>query len=79
MMAVQSKTRGGAGIAGRVPVLMHHHTRHIRIRRNATIDGRPLDLDSPLWEMHVVEGLESGHVAVVPKVHHALFDGASGG
>jgi diacylglycerol O-acyltransferase len=31
-----------------------------------------------LWEMHVVEGLESGHIAVVPKIHHALFDGASG-
>jgi WS/DGAT/MGAT family acyltransferase len=44
----------------------------------AELAGRPLDLDSPLWEMHVVEGLESGHVAVVPKVHHALFDGASG-
>jgi WS/DGAT/MGAT family acyltransferase len=44
----------------------------------ADIAGRPLDQDSPLWEMHVVEGLESGHVAVVPKVHHSLFDGASG-
>ena len=31
-----------------------------------------------MWEIHVVEGLESGHVAVVPKVHHSLFDGASG-
>lgn len=40
--------------------------------------GRPLDQRSPLWEIHLVEGLESGHVAVVPKVHHALFDGASG-
>jgi diacylglycerol O-acyltransferase / wax synthase len=44
----------------------------------AELAGRPLDPNSPLWEMHVVEGLESGHVAVVPKVHHALFDGASG-
>ena len=44
----------------------------------ADLAGRPLDQNSPLWEMHVVEGLESGHVAVVPKVHHALFDGASG-
>jgi WS/DGAT/MGAT family acyltransferase len=44
----------------------------------AELAGRPLDPDSPLWEMHLVEGLESGHVAVVPKVHHALFDGASG-
>ena len=44
----------------------------------AALASRPLDPNSPLWEMHVVEGLESGHVAVVPKVHHALFDGASG-
>ncbi len=44
----------------------------------ADLAGRPLDQDSPLWEIHVVEGLESGHVAVVPKVHHSLFDGASG-
>ncbi|MGA2521689.1 MAG: wax ester/triacylglycerol synthase family O-acyltransferase [Acidimicrobiales bacterium] len=44
----------------------------------ADVVGRPLDQNSPLWEMHLVEGLESGHVAVIPKVHHALFDGASG-
>jgi len=44
----------------------------------ADLAGRPLDQNSPLWEMHVIEGLESGHVAVFPKVHHALFDGASG-
>jgi len=40
--------------------------------------GRALDQESPLWEIHLVEGLESGHVALVPKVHHAMFDGASG-
>ena len=44
----------------------------------AEVAGRPLDLDRPLWEMHVVEGLESGHFAVVPKLHHATIDGASG-
>jgi WS/DGAT/MGAT family acyltransferase len=44
----------------------------------ADLAGRPLDQESPLWEMHVVEGLESGHLAVIPKVHHSLFDGASG-
>ncbi|HUI02189.1 MAG TPA: wax ester/triacylglycerol synthase family O-acyltransferase [Acidimicrobiales bacterium] len=44
----------------------------------ADVAGRPLAPDSPLWELHVVEGLDSGHVAVVAKVHHALFDGSSG-
>jgi WS/DGAT/MGAT family acyltransferase len=44
----------------------------------AGILGRPLDKDRPLWEMHVVEGLDSGHLAVVPKIHHAAIDGVSG-
>jgi diacylglycerol O-acyltransferase len=42
------------------------------------VAGRPLDLDRPLWEMYVVEGLESGHFALVTKLHHATIDGASG-
>jgi len=40
--------------------------------------GQRLDPDRPLWEMVVVEGLCSGDVALVAKVHHALFDGVSG-
>ncbi|HUC35924.1 MAG TPA: wax ester/triacylglycerol synthase family O-acyltransferase [Acidimicrobiales bacterium] len=44
----------------------------------ADLAGRPLDPNRPLWEMHLVEGLESGHLAVVPKVHHAIIDGVSG-
>ena len=44
----------------------------------AAVASRPLDGGRPLWEMHFVEGLESGHVAVVPKLHHAVIDGVSG-
>lgn len=44
----------------------------------AGVAGRPLDADRPLWELVVVEGLDRGHVALVAKVHHALFDGVSG-
>lgn len=44
----------------------------------AELVARPLDPSKPLWEMHVLEGLESGHVAVVPKLHHAIIDGVSG-
>ena len=32
----------------------------------------------PLWEIHIVEGLERGYVAMVSKTHHAAIDGASG-
>ncbi len=43
----------------------------------ARVLARPLDLDKPLWEMTVVEGLSDGRVAVVSKVHHAMVDGIS--
>lgn len=42
------------------------------------IVGRPLDRHRPLWEFHVVEGLDHGHVALVSKVHHSIIDGVSG-
>jgi WS/DGAT/MGAT family acyltransferase len=37
-----------------------------------------LDLDRPLWEMWLVEGLPDGRWAVISKVHHAMIDGVSG-
>ncbi len=40
--------------------------------------GRPLDRTKPLWEMHFVEGLEGGRVAVISKIHHSAIDGLSG-
>ncbi len=43
----------------------------------ARVFARPLDLNKPLWEMTVVEGLAGGRVAVVNKVHHAMVDGIS--
>ncbi len=44
----------------------------------ADVVSRPLDLNRPLWEMYVVEGLENGMVALVTKTHHAAIDGVSG-
>ncbi|HEX9767181.1 MAG TPA: wax ester/triacylglycerol synthase family O-acyltransferase [Nitriliruptorales bacterium] len=39
--------------------------------------SQPLRRDRPLWEMWVVEGLVSGEVAFVTKVHHSIADGVA--
>jgi len=42
------------------------------------IASRQLDRNYPLWEMHIVEGLENGYVASIAKMHHCTIDGVSG-
>jgi diacylglycerol O-acyltransferase / wax synthase len=44
----------------------------------ARIVARPLDRARPLWELYLIWGLESGHVAMLTKIHHAVIDGLSG-
>lgn len=50
----------------------------------ARIHSRPLDMEKPLWEMYVIEGLDNvpglpeNCFAVLLKVHHAAMDGATG-
>jgi len=41
----------------------------------SSIASRPLDRTRPLWEIWIVEGLASGELALVTKVHHAVADG----
>lgn len=37
-----------------------------------------LDRTRPLWEVFIIDGLAEDEVAVVGRVHHAMFDGISG-
>lgn len=73
---------------------LEFHVRHIALPKPgdwrqlciqaARIHSRPLDLNKPLWEMTVIEGLDnveglpSGCFAILTKIHHAAIDGVSG-
>jgi WS/DGAT/MGAT family acyltransferase len=67
---------------------LEHHVRHSalpepgRVREllalTSRLHGTLLDRQRPLWEMHVIEGLENNRFAVYTKLHHALMDGISG-
>jgi diacylglycerol O-acyltransferase / wax synthase len=64
------------------------HIRHIAVPPPGTseqlaelvshLHSLPLDRSRPLWQAWVIEGLESGQVALYIKVHHCTIDGVSG-
>jgi len=73
---------------------LEFHVRHIALPKPgdwrqlciqaARLHARPLDLEKPLWEMYVIEGLDhveglpAGSFAILSKIHHAAIDGVSG-
>jgi WS/DGAT/MGAT family acyltransferase len=67
---------------------LDYHLRHIAVpppgsdeqlaELVARIHARPLDRARPLWEAYVIEGHESGQVALYMKVHHCAVDGVAG-
>ncbi|MDQ1712394.1 MAG: diacylglycerol O-acyltransferase / wax synthase [Frankiaceae bacterium] len=66
---------------------LEHHIRHSALPRPGRIrellalasrlHGTLLDRHRPLWETHLIEGLNDGRFAVYSKTHHALMDGVS--
>ncbi len=41
------------------------------------IMSEPLDLERPLWQIYLIEGLNGKRFAAVSKTHHALVDGVA--
>lgn len=70
-----------------VRIDLEHHIRHSalpepgRVRElfalTSRLHGTLLDRKRPLWEAHLIEGLEGNRFAVYVKLHHALMDGVS--
>ena len=62
-----------------------YHVRHGRVGgagqlrdlldQAAPIAGQAFDKDRPLWELHVLDGMDDGRVGIVMKLHHAISDG----
>ena len=42
------------------------------------LHSRPLDMTKPLWEAHIIEGLEGDRFAFYFKAHHCATDGLGG-
>ena len=67
---------------------LDRHIHRIRLPRPGTqrqleaavarLHAKCMPRDRPLWAFHIIEGLQSGDLALYTKVHHATLDGAAG-
>jgi len=64
---------------------LEHHFRHRALPKPGRIrellsyvsaaHSNPMDRQRPLWEVHLIEGVQGKRFALYSKVHHSLFDG----
>ncbi len=67
---------------------LEYHVRHVSLPKPGTnrqlqqyvarLHSSLLDRSRPMWEFFVIDGLQSGQVALYTKVHHAGIDGQAG-
>lgn len=65
-----------------------YHVRHVSLPKPGTnrqlqqyvarLHSSLMDRSRPLWEFYIIDGLQSGQVALYTKVHHAGIDGQAG-
>lgn len=67
---------------------MEYHVRHLALAHPggerelgaliSRLHSNPMDKARPLWEFHIIEGLENNRFAVYFKMHHSIVDGIAG-
>jgi len=67
---------------------LDYHVRHSALPKpgryrelfalTSRLHGTLLDRNRPLWEVHLIEGLQDRRFAVYSKLHHAIIDGVAG-
>ena len=64
---------------------LDYHVRHLALPQPggerelgmlvSRLHSQPLDLSRPVWECHLIEGLENHRFAIYFKAHHSAIDG----